>query len=81
VLAPHVRLGRRREEGGGKGEARLTGQGTPFAPATYIYGVLMGFILIGPLVILIPLGRTWSWVFLTENPGRYKGNQKTDRNP
>jgi hypothetical protein len=36
VLAPHVLLGRRQEEGGGKGEARLTGHGAPFAPAMYI---------------------------------------------
>jgi hypothetical protein len=36
VLAPHVRLGWQQEEGGGKGEARLTCQGTPFTPATYI---------------------------------------------
>jgi hypothetical protein len=63
VLAPHVRLGQRQEEGGGKGEARLTRGGAPFAPATYIQGILISFYLIGPLVTLIPLGSISSWAF------------------
>jgi hypothetical protein len=36
VLAPHVRLGRRQEDGGGKGEARLTSPGRPLCPC-YVY--------------------------------------------
>jgi hypothetical protein len=36
VLAPHVRLGRWQEEGGDKGEARLTSQGAPLCPC-YVY--------------------------------------------
>jgi hypothetical protein len=37
VLAPHVRLGRRQEEGDGKGEVRLTGRDAPPLPLLRIY--------------------------------------------
>jgi hypothetical protein len=81
VLAPHVRLGRRQEEGGGKGEARLTSQGAPLCPYYVYIGRTNGLLSHKPIsnpnpswiniLLLRPLNRIvmiGSWAYHQQSP-------------